>query len=203
MFIADDLGAWLTFILAEAGHKKLTSLVLGDEQERALRLAARAAVQRTAEELRPSDEVQAEQLAMVVGQVFAEPVRGDPLANHATVLEALRAGIAAQLAVLDDHTLTGTGQSSADVMGVPGTVVTEKLTVHLVWEIMHRGSGGGPLAPLANQLNHEMTHLQGQRIEGRFAQLAVQIMELGRSGSTPGVPGKAVRLPPRSASLVG
>jgi hypothetical protein len=203
VFVADDLGAWLTFILAEAGRKKLTSLVLGDAQERALRSAATAAVQRTAEELRSGDEVEAERLAMVISQVFAEPMPGEPLTRQVTMLEALQTGVAAQLAVLDDATLTGTEQSSADIMGVPGPLVAQKLTGHLVWEIISRGSRGGPLAPLANQLNHEVTHMQGQRIEGMFAQMADQIMELGRMGNTPEMPGKAVRLPPRPASLVG
>jgi hypothetical protein len=35
--VADDLGAWLVGLLAEAGRKKLTTLVLGSDQERALR----------------------------------------------------------------------------------------------------------------------------------------------------------------------
>ena len=68
-----------------------------------------------------------------------------PLAGQATVLEALQAGIAGQLAVLDDASLTGTGQSSADVLGVAGTVVAQKLTGYLLREIMVRGSRGGPL----------------------------------------------------------
>jgi hypothetical protein len=43
VFVADDLAAWLIFISAEGGRKKLTSLVLGDDQGRALRPAATAA----------------------------------------------------------------------------------------------------------------------------------------------------------------
>ena len=80
------------------------------------------------------------------------------------MLEALQAGIAGQLAVLDDASLTGTGQSSADVLGVPAGGGAE-LTGHLLQEIIIRGSRGGPLFPLASQLNDEVTHLQGQRIE--------------------------------------
>ena len=76
------------------------------------------------------------------------------------LLEGLQAGIAGQLAVLDDAGLTGTGQSSADVLGVPGTVLADRLTGHLVREIIVRGSGGGPLTPLADQFNHELTRLQ-------------------------------------------
>ena len=57
---------------------------------------------------------------MVVSEVFGEPVPAAALAGQATVLEALQAGIAGQLAVLDDAGLTGTGQSSADVLGVSG-----------------------------------------------------------------------------------
>jgi Integrase core domain len=48
VFAADDRGAWLAGLLADAGRKKLTTLVLGSEQERALRQAATAAIQLTA-----------------------------------------------------------------------------------------------------------------------------------------------------------
>jgi hypothetical protein len=66
------------------------------DQARALQSAATAAVQRTAEELWPSNDEQAEQLAMVIGEVFGEPMTGTPPAGRATVLEALQAGIATQ-----------------------------------------------------------------------------------------------------------
>jgi hypothetical protein len=171
VFVADDLAAWLIFILADAGRKKLTSLVLGDDQKRALRSAATAAVHHTAEEQYPDDAERAGQLAMVVSQVFGEPVPGAPLAGETTVLQVLQAGIVAQLAVLDDASLTGTGQSSAELLGVPGTVVAAKLAGHLLREIVVRGSRGGPLEPLANQLNHDVTHLQGQRLEGMLGPL--------------------------------
>ena len=82
-----------------------------------------------------------------------------PLSGSVTLLEGLQAGITRQLAVLDDPDVTGTGQSSADVLGVPGTVLAEKLTDHLVREITRRGAGGEPLTPLADQLNHDMTHI--------------------------------------------
>ncbi len=63
VFVADDLGAWLTGLLADTSRKKLTALILGTEQERALRCAATAAVRLTAEELRPGDDEQAEHVA--------------------------------------------------------------------------------------------------------------------------------------------
>lgn len=63
VFAADDLGAWLTAVLADAAREKLTALVLGSDQERALRAAATATVQRTAAELRPGDDKQAAELA--------------------------------------------------------------------------------------------------------------------------------------------
>jgi tetratricopeptide (TPR) repeat protein len=177
VFVADDLAGWLIGLLADAGRKKLTGLVLGSEQERALRSAATAAVQRTAAELQPGDAKRAEQLAMVVSQVFGEPVPGEPLAGHATVLEALQAGIAGQLAVLDDASLTDTGQSSAEILGNPGAVMAAKLTGYLLREIAGRGSRGGPLAPLADQLNHDETHLRGQRIEAELGQLTGELQE--------------------------
>lgn len=44
VFVADDLVGWLIGLLADAGRKKLTSLIFGSEQERALQSAARTAV---------------------------------------------------------------------------------------------------------------------------------------------------------------
>ena len=172
MFVADALGQWLVEQLADAGRKKLTELILGGEQERALRRAADAAVWATAEEMSPSGAEQTGQVAMVISEVFRDPVPAAPLAGPVMLLEGLRTGIAGQLAVLDDAELTGTGQSSADVLGVPGAVLAYRLTSHLVREIIVRGSGGGPLTPLASQLNHELTRLQ---IEGMFASLAEEI----------------------------
>jgi hypothetical protein len=102
VFVADDLAAWLIFILADAGRRRLTTLVLGSEQERALQSAATAAVQRTVVELQPGNKGRPEQLEMVVSQVFGKPVPGELLVGYGTVLEALQAGVAGQLAVLDD-----------------------------------------------------------------------------------------------------
>jgi hypothetical protein len=195
VFIADDLGAWLVGLFADAGRRRLTTRVLGSEQERALRQAATAAVQLTAEEFRPDGE-RAEELAMVVSQVFSEPVPEVSLSGQATLLEALHAGVAGQLGPLDDPGLTGTGKSSAEVLGVPTTVLAETLTRYLVQEIVVRGARGGPLAPLAAQLNHDVTHLQGQQLEAMFAQLADEIvgalaqlppMTTGVSALEPGV----------------
>jgi tetratricopeptide (TPR) repeat protein len=165
VFVADDLGAWLTALLADAGRKWLITAALGTDLERALRRAATTAVQETAADLRPEGEDAANELAMVISQVFGDPLPGDPASGAETLLEALQAAIAAQLAPLDDRELTGTGQSSADLLGVPGSVLAQKLTGHLIQEIVVRGARGGALAPLASQINHDATHLQGQRIE--------------------------------------
>ena len=177
VFVADALAGWLVGQLADAGRKKLTELVLGSEQERALRRAADAAVWAIAEEMSPPAGGQAGQVALVISEIFRDPVPGAPLAGPVMLLEGLRAGIAGQLAVLDDAGLTGTGQSSADVLGVPGAVLADRLTSHLVRAIIVRGSGGGPLAPLADQFNHELTRLQGQRIEGMLARLAGEVRD--------------------------
>ena len=169
VFVADALGVWLVGLLADTSRRKLTTLVLGTDQQRALREAATAAVESTATELDPSGGDQAGELAMVVSEVFRELTPGAPVARQATLLEALHAGVVERLSVLDDAAITGTGQSSAELLGVSGGVVAESLARHLVQEIMLRGSRGGPLAPLADQLNHDLTHLQGQRLEGMLA----------------------------------
>ena len=139
---------------------------------------------------------------MVVSEVFRAPTAGAALAGQATLLEALQAGIAERLAVLDDPGVTGTGQSSAEALGIPGGVLGQTLARHLVREIMVGGSGGGPLAPLADQLNHDVTHLQGQQLEGMLAQLADQVKALAGAGGAR-VASQPVRLPPRPGLLAG
>jgi hypothetical protein len=176
-FVADDLAAWLVGLLADRGRLKFTALVLGTEQERALRSAATAAVKQVGREVWPGDAEQAEHVALVISEVFGEPMAATPLAGHQMMLEALRAGIAGELAVLDDASLTGQRHSSADLLGVPGTVLAEKLTRNLVQEIAARGSRGGPLEPLAAQLNHDVTHLQNRQIHEAVRQLRGEILE--------------------------
>jgi tetratricopeptide (TPR) repeat protein len=177
VFVADDLGAWLVGLLADASRRRLTTLVLGSEQERALRQAATAAVQLTATELSPSGGQQAEQLAMALSEVFGVKMPDVPQVGHARLLEALQTEVAEKLAVLDDASLTGTGQSAADSLGVPPGVIGDKLASHLVREILIRASRGGPLAPLADQLNHDMTYLQSKRLEDMLVRLADDVRD--------------------------
>lgn len=103
VWVADDLGAWLVAVLADAGRRKLTTLILGDELDRALGQAATAAVQATAWELRPGNQEGAGDLAQVISEVFAAAA---PPGGPGTVLEAVQAGIAAQLAALEDPEVT-------------------------------------------------------------------------------------------------
>jgi hypothetical protein len=201
VFIVDDLLGWLVGLVADAGRKKLVTLVLGSDQERALRQATVAAVEATVAQVAPSGE-QADQLAMAVGKVF----RGAPkvaLAGQETLLEALQAGIAGRLAVLEDPAATGTGQSGMGLQGVPAGGLAETLAGHLVHEISVRGARGGPLTPLADQLNHDMTHLQGQRLEGMLAQVVSLVTELAQAARGPQVARKPVRLAPRPVFLAG
>ncbi len=172
--IADDLAAWLVSSLADAARRKVIALTLGSDQKRALQAAAKTALQQTAMELYPDDRERAAHVALVIRRVFGQSVPGGPWAGRTTMLEGLAEGIAAQLSVLDDARMTGI-RSSAEALGVPAKVAAQKLTGHLVREIIALGSRGGPLFPLADQLNHDMTHLQGQRLEDSLAQLASEV----------------------------
>jgi tetratricopeptide (TPR) repeat protein len=208
VFVADDFAAWCVEQLADAGRRRLVTLIRGTDQEKALREAARVAVQRTAEQLRPGIEGSAEELAMVIGQVFGEPVHREAHSRQdATLLEEIRAGVWAQLAPLDDPGLTGTGQSAAQVLGIPAAEVAEQLASRLLQEIIVRGSGGGPLTPLADQLNHDVTHLRQQRIEGLLATVldAVTTVRGAVTATSDSAPVTAVAhtLPPDVASFTG
>jgi hypothetical protein len=79
------------------------------------------------------------------------------------------------MAVLGDGGQSGAGSSSAELLGLPVTLLAERLTAHLVREIVVRGARGGPLAPRAAQLNHDMTQLQGRGLEGVVSQLAAVV----------------------------
>lgn len=171
MFFAEAIGAWLLGRAGDAGQRRLVEWMFDSEQERALQQAANAAIQRTAEELRP-ESGSVEDLAMVVDQVFREPLPVMPSSEHGTVLEAVQAAVARQLAVLDDATMTGIGVSSAALLEVSVERLADTLNRYLLEEILGRGARGGPLTPLADQLNHD---LHGQQLEGSLARLADEV----------------------------
>jgi hypothetical protein len=85
VFIVDDLLAWLVGLVADAGGKKLVTLVLGSDQKRALRPAVEAAVAATAAQLTPSGG-QANQLAAAVGEVFRGARSVRPTKTHSDAI---------------------------------------------------------------------------------------------------------------------
>jgi hypothetical protein len=184
VFIAEAFGGWLLGQVADAGRRRLGGWFLGDELERALHQAATAAIQRTARELRPGpetgDELGAEYLAKVLDEAFyadqvfhASRWAGPPPAQ-VTLLQALQDGVAWRLSVLADESITGMGQSAAELLGVSVPMLADMLTTHLLQEIVARGVRGGPLTALANQLNHEFTQLQVQQMRASVEQLVRQ-----------------------------
>jgi hypothetical protein len=138
VFVADDLEAWLVGLVADAGRKKLTEIVLGSDQDRALRRSATAAVDALAAELCAGDAKAAEQLALVVSHVFGEPIPGEPLVRQPTVWRLLQERVAQQLAVSDDRAVTGIWQFSANLLDVPATVLADQLTAHLLSQAIAR-----------------------------------------------------------------
>lgn len=205
VWVADDLGAWLVAVLADAGRKKLTGMILGDEVDRALGQAATAAVQATARELRPGDADGAEGVARVISEVFAAAAAAGGPGGRGTVLESLQAGIAAQLAVLEDRELTGAGESSAEVLEIGAGVLAQRLTGRLLDEIVFRGARGGPLFPLAVQLNADVTHLQDRQSRDALDQLGADILAaVARIGQpVAAVPVALSQLPPAVRGFTG
>ena len=106
VFIADDLGAWLVALVADAARKRLITWVLGSDQERALRQAANAAVQQTLDQFSPAgDEQRARQLTTAIKKALEQPELAAPRTGQMTLLETLQASVAAQLAALDTSRL--------------------------------------------------------------------------------------------------
>src|SRR6266508_3829152 len=171
MFVAGAFGTWLIERLADAARSRSATWLLGSEQQRALRAAGQTAIARTAAELRPdgSDD-QVKRLAAILDQVFKIPVSAAPLKENITLLQELQAATTAQLAVLGDPTITGTEQSSVQALNreaeqlrdLSVEQITRTLVRNVLQEVLQQGTGGGALAPLANQLNFDLTHLQGR-----------------------------------------
>jgi TPR repeat protein len=127
---------------------------------------------------------------MILGEVFQVelPADGTLDSGHGrtvTVLKALYAGMATRLSALGDPTVTGTGVSSAQALGVPVELLTQTLIKEVLEQIRMRALGGGPLEPLARQLNDDATHLQlrdqarlGLRTATAVEQLAKQLAGL-------------------------
>ena len=176
-FVAEAFGGWLVGQVADATRKGLADRLLGSDQERALQKAATAAIKATAQQFRPGsaiaeDALGADHLARVIDHVFrTTPMTAKSFAGRATLLQGLQIGVAAHLAVLGDTEITGTGESSSEVLGVPVPAVVETLTRKLLQEIIVRGATGGPLTSLADQLNHDLTHLKGQQLSASLARL--------------------------------
>jgi hypothetical protein len=159
VFVVDDLMAWLISGLAGAGYQTLITLLLGSEQDRALKPAVKAAVKATAGEISSSAR-EADRVAGQINKAFRQrpPVALPP--GQATLLEALQAGIAGQLSVVNDAR-----RPAVSPPGVQVGELADKLTAHLVREIRDRGAQGGALFPLAVQFGQDLVLLQGQRIE--------------------------------------
>lgn len=195
VFLADGFAAWLAAIMADAGRKKLGQFFSGtDEQGRALRSAATAAIQATAHELYPGDEMAAEYLARVIDELFTAPARDGARDADATASQVLETSIRSQFAVLDDASMTGVGQSAADALEVSTVELAEKVYGHLRQQIVFLGSRGGPLEPLANELNHEATHRGLEQTADAIRQVAAAIddgfarQEAERTARRPGRP---------------
>ena len=193
-FVVDDLVAWLTGVLADAGRQRLTTLVLGTPQKRALRQAASAAVQQTVTDLVPTAGPQADELTRVIREVFKPPAPSGLIDGNGTLLESLLTCVISQFGVLDVVTIAGTQAGSPEPLSIPGRILAQILVHHLVTEIRRLAAEGGPLEPLGNQLNHDIGRLeirQGHRmlrdVEGRIDRITrhLGMQSLGVSSSFP------------------
>lgn len=101
-FVADDLGAWLIGLLAEGARRKLINFVLGDEVERALRAAPTTAIRLTATVLWADDAGASRAGDDGHQRGLSHTGVGSHGTQQVTHLQALEAGIADQLAVLDN-----------------------------------------------------------------------------------------------------
>ena len=171
------LASWLFDQLASDSSKRLKELVFGSDLERALSRAAASAIQRTAGEMQPDGAAAAADLARVIDHVFGGNVPSIFSPERSTLLESICDGVAKQVSVLADPDMTGTGQSWAELNGMPTDRLAARLAGHLVQEIMSQGTFGGPLVPLADHLNHELTRLQLAGLADQVTQRVIEALD--------------------------
>lgn len=117
---------------------------------------------------------------------------------QATVLEGLQAGIAGQLTALDDRDLTTVpGQSWGDAAGVAAGVLAPRLTVALLSEILSQAARGGPLVPLAAQLNADMGRMGELQTQELVRELGAELLEaIAGIGQVAALPAGDAFMPP-------
>jgi tetratricopeptide (TPR) repeat protein len=207
-FIADQFASWLFGLLADASFKQLTALVFGSDQKRALRRAAVAAIELTAREFYPESDEHAAALAGIMNHAFGNPIPEGSTTGHSSLLQAIELGISQQLTLLDEAELAELGSSLELLTQVSANSLSARLADHFIQQIFVRGARGGPLAPLADQLNHEMTRRQGQRIEDMVGSMGREILyAIARVENTPRMTVTATAavhtLPADAASFIG
>ena len=177
MPFADYFGSWLFGLVADRATRWFTNALIGDEVDRAIRQAALAAAGCAAQELLPDDLLDRDRAAGLLIEAIDAAFAGAPddgLAESgaATLLEAVNSGIAARILPLAE---LGAGNGgSLPTVRVAAPAVARQLSTQLVREIIVRGARGGPLKPLADQLNHEFTRLQGQQALAQGQQALAQ-----------------------------
>jgi hypothetical protein len=171
-FIAEAFGAWVIQEFGNAARKRAAAWLRGSDQERALRAASQEAIGRAAADLTPgTSETDVDGLGRALDQVFRIPALRSELSTQNTFLESLDAGLRDQLAALDDAELTGVGSSYSDIVGISTDQAATALTGQLLRCIRVRGAAGGPLAALADQLNHDISHLQERQNTGLLQEI--------------------------------
>jgi hypothetical protein len=181
VFVAEALGTWLVERIADACSWRLADSAIGSAQQRELQQAATVAIERTARDLWADEDRDPSELARIIEHVFGESVLSGSLEEAATLTDAIRVGVTARLSVLGDAELTGTGQSSAETLGISLDSTMERLVGNILHQILVRGASGGALGALADQLNHEATQAQNDaivsRVSARIGQLRIQASE--------------------------
>ncbi len=172
-FVTGVFATWLLEQLADVGRSGLFRFIRGDKQDDALRRAADAAIKLTAADFLQGEAT--EQLAVSIDQVFGGDVLDRTISKYPTILQTLQAEVTTRVAVLGDPDLTGIGASSADLFGVSSTAVGQHLVSHLIAEIKKRGSRGGPLKPLADQLNFDESREQVRRMDSKLIELDAKL----------------------------
>jgi tetratricopeptide (TPR) repeat protein len=189
--LVDAAVGWLVQVLGTAGARAGTRLTVGSQDERTLRRAMAAALESVVEQ---APQATREGLRATLSERFSQPPRF-AVDGRSRISDALRYGIREQLEPLADRTVTGSGSSYLEEVGVDAVWLAEAISGAMIQAIVQTAAASGALAPLAAQLNAEANE------DTQAAQLAV-LHELAEDVATKPWPLPA-QLPPPPTDFTG
>jgi Effector-associated domain 2 len=189
------LVAWIVGVLGDKTLKGLRTIVLGKPERQALAVAMDIACRSLLEDVPPEAR---ESLGQMLADCFSEP----PAAvrdGRVSVKDALIQGLQAKISPLADPSITSTGRSRLDQLGVDGSRLIAEIPGTIIRSIQQVGPSYPVLQPLIAQLNADSVQ---ERVDQILDMVQAQVLPSPggpREGTLTGTGWNACPAPRRGA----